>query len=100
MFTACGIMHPRCYRPVAWKRHFQATGRERLVGCLYYLKLGLFACFRTRPKKYSCVVALLRLLKLLTRVGYIWSDTRLDRHCTASPLDGWAAELGLDRPEA
>jgi hypothetical protein len=64
------------------------------------MKLGLFSCFITRPEKYNCVVALLLLFKTLTRVGYILSDTRPDRHCTASPLEGWAAELGLDRPEA
>ena len=37
--TACGIMHPRRFRPVAWKRRnrrflrFQATGRQRR-GCI------------------------------------------------------------------
>ena len=25
MFTACGIMHPRCCRPVAWKRKNSAS---------------------------------------------------------------------------
>jgi hypothetical protein len=46
------------------------------------------------------MVASLLLPKTLTGVGHIWSDTRPDRHCTASPLDGWAAEPELDRPEA
>jgi archaellum biogenesis protein FlaJ (TadC family) len=26
VFTVCGIMYPRCCRPVAWKLRFQATG--------------------------------------------------------------------------
>ena len=31
--TACGIMHPRCCRLVAWKQSFQATARQR-HGCI------------------------------------------------------------------
>jgi len=46
------------------------------------------------------MVALLLLFKTFTRVRYIWSDTRPDRHFTVSLLDGWATEPGLDRPEA
>ena len=38
MFTACGIMHPRCCRPVAWMRRNSATRLTagNIVGVLYH----------------------------------------------------------------
>ena len=48
MFTACGVMHPRCCRPVTWMRGNSASSNLdaefllHLVGGLHYLHTVLF----------------------------------------------------------
>ena len=67
--TACGIMHPRCCRPVTWKRSFQATGLQYLVCMipqavthrLVLLKMGrinaqnMLSCLELLINRHCCI---------------------------------------------
>ena len=71
--TACGIMHPRCCRPVAWKRRhwlclrFQATARQHR-GCII-------------PQAVTHSLVLLRMGKIIARNMLSWLELLRSWYC-------------------
>ena len=73
--TACGIMYPRCCRPVAWKRSLQATGQQHrrcftpqaVTQSLVLLKMGKIIARNI----LSCLGLSIKPL-LLHRVGCLY----------------------------